>query len=112
MSSESDLCNVQQLLETEISFLEKYSFYATQFKHIHLHRMTKDPPDDADMLLQEYYQHSYQVSSVIETRKNILGRIIQQVQLKCKHEWETDLIDIDPDTSQAIVYCKICEKTK
>lgn len=112
MSGDSDLCNVQYLLQTEIAFLEKYSFYATHFKHNHLQRMAKNPPDKTDILLQEYYQHSYQVSSVIETRKNLLRRITQQIQLTCKHEWETDLIDIDPDRSQTIVYCKICEILK
>lgn len=30
----------------------------------------------------------------------------------CKHEWVTDLIDIDPDRSQTIEYCKICQLTK
>lgn len=112
MSGDSDLWNVKYLLQTEIAFLEKYSFYATHFKHNRLQRVTKNPPDKTDILLQEYYQHSYQVSSVIETRKNLLRRITQQIQLTCKHEWETDLIDIDPDNSQTIVYCKICEKLK
>jgi hypothetical protein len=30
----------------------------------------------------------------------------------CKHEWVTDLIDIDPDRSQTIEYCRICQATK
>jgi hypothetical protein len=27
----------------------------------------------------------------------------------CKHDFVIDLIDIDPDTSKNICYCKICE---
>jgi hypothetical protein len=30
----------------------------------------------------------------------------------CFHEWVIDLIDIDPDRSQRITYCKHCEFTK
>ena len=30
----------------------------------------------------------------------------------CVHEWITDLIDIDPDRSRQITYCKHCEVTK
>ena len=30
----------------------------------------------------------------------------------CKHEWITDLIDIDPDRSQTIEYCKICQTNR
>ncbi len=29
----------------------------------------------------------------------------------CEHEFETDLIDIDPDRSIMITYCKKCEYT-
>ena len=30
----------------------------------------------------------------------------------CKHEWVIDSIDIDPDRSQTIEYCKICQVCK
>jgi hypothetical protein len=30
----------------------------------------------------------------------------------CNHEWITDSIDIDPDRSQTIEYCKICQLSK
>jgi hypothetical protein len=30
----------------------------------------------------------------------------------CEHEFEEDWIDIDPDKSQKIIYCKFCEFTK
>ena len=109
---DKELQIVKGLLETEIAFLEKYAFYAKQVKHTHLQHMAKNTPDNTDIILQEYYQHSYQVSSVIEKRKDILHRIHEEMQLKCSHDWEEDLIDIDPDTSQTIVYCKICEKMK
>ena len=30
----------------------------------------------------------------------------------CIHDWIEDWIDIDPDRSQRIVYCRICEITQ
>lgn len=39
-------------------------------------------------------------------------KIIQKIVNNCNHDWTTDSIDIDPDTSKTIVYCTICKKTK
>ncbi len=36
----------------------------------------------------------------------------KKVHEQCIHDFETDLIDIDPDRSITIQYCKICEYTK
>lgn len=41
--------------------------------------------------------------------KNIIDNKINN---HCVHEWVTDLIDITPDRSQYICYCKFCEVTK
>jgi hypothetical protein len=41
--------------------------------------------------------------------KNILNNHIKN---KCNHEFITDLIDINPDESRSITYCKFCECTK
>ena len=40
--------------------------------------------------------------------KNICDKKIIEL---CKHEFIDDLIDISPDTSKLIRYCKICEYT-
>jgi hypothetical protein len=40
--------------------------------------------------------------------KHICERKIKQL---CVHEFVNDTIDIDPDRSQNITYCKICEYT-
>lgn len=41
--------------------------------------------------------------------KNIVEKKLNNI---CIHEWVNDSIDIDPDNSQQIIYCKICELTK
>jgi hypothetical protein len=40
------------------------------------------------------------------------GKLNKNISLLCKHEWIVDSIDIDPDRSKTIEYCKICELTK
>jgi hypothetical protein len=34
------------------------------------------------------------------------------LELSCNHEFEDDMIDINPERSQNITYCKICGYTK
>jgi hypothetical protein len=36
----------------------------------------------------------------------------RKAQQVCSHEFITDLIDINPERSQNITYCRICEYTK
>ena len=42
--------------------------------------------------------------------ENYLKHIDEQIKQKCQHNYVTDDIDIDPDTSIRICYCSICEK--
>ena len=42
--------------------------------------------------------------------ENYLQLVEEQIKLKCKHNYVTDDIDIDPDNSIRICYCTICEK--
>jgi len=44
--------------------------------------------------------------------KNILNDINTYLLNNCDHIYVEDTIDINPDKSQNIVYCKICECTK
>jgi len=51
----------------------------------------------------------------IEKRENIIqlkNICDNKINKLCKHEFEDDLIDITPDVSQHITYCKICGFTK
>jgi len=36
---------------------------------------------------------------------------INKIRVLCQHEFETDYIDITPERSERITYCKICEYT-
>lgn len=46
---------------------------------------------------------------VITELRNICDKYIKKL---CNHDFEEDYIDIGPERSQKIVYCKICEYTK
>jgi hypothetical protein len=50
----------------------------------------KDHTEDVDLI--ELYDH-----------------IVTYLAKHCDHEWTEDLIDIDGDRSQQIVYCNFCE---
>ena len=43
--------------------------------------------------------------------KEILHYVERYIKTHCKHEIIQDLIDIDPDRSKTIFYCKHCETT-
>lgn len=45
----------------------------------------------------------------INQRINIINTELHKL---CNHEWKEDLIDITPDKSKHIIYCRKCELTK
>jgi hypothetical protein len=70
----------------------------------------------------EYSQYNKNISEINELL-NQQSEFIRQVTLLneklnlkivslCKHDWVTDSIDIDPDTSKTIEYCKICQHSR
>lgn len=40
------------------------------------------------------------------------GYVDFKLDTLCQHEWIDDQIDITPDRSQKIIYCKLCEITR
>ena len=40
--------------------------------------------------------------------QEMLVYIDKQLKIECKHEYEEDDIDVSPDTSKRITYCKVC----
>lgn len=51
------------------------------------------------------------LKSVVD-KLNELGKTIEKVlKVECKHEYEEDWIDIDPERSEKITYCKVCNCT-
>ena len=54
--------------------------------------------DKIDSLIQQLYYYE----TIINNKLNNI----------CEHEWITDDIDIDPERSTKITYCKCCEVSK
>ncbi len=44
----------------------------------------------------------------LETLKTYLEEKLKNM---CKHEWVCDLVDVSPDRSQHVSYCRLCEVT-
>jgi hypothetical protein len=40
------------------------------------------------------------------------GYVDFKLDTLCEHEWINDMIDITPDRSQQIIYCKLCQITR
>ena len=63
----------------------------------------------------ELYEPDSSVNFFINKKKHILKlkKICDaKINVLCKHDFETDTIDISPDRSQNITYCKVCGFTK
>jgi hypothetical protein len=70
-----------------------------------------------DHVLQ-YNKHITEINANLNEQDHHLRELIllnNKIRSKlisiCKHEWVKDSIDIDPDRSQTIEYCKICQLT-
>jgi hypothetical protein len=73
-----------------------------------------DEFDEIEKLNAEYLCHDNK-QFFIERKKHILylkNLCNEYIQNMCNHEFETDTIDINPDESRTISYCKICEFTR
>lgn len=84
--------SVYYLIETSVNVNEEHVQYNKQITQI-------------DNLLNQQYEHLQQFIL-------LNNKINQKLIESCKHEWHIDSIDIDPDISKTIEYCKICNCTK
>ena len=55
-----------------------------------------------------FFKHRKNNTLILEKIENLLIFINCKLMADCKHEYENDYIDINPDKSQQICYCKIC----
>ena len=42
-------------------------------------------------------------------KTELLAELRNYCRKECSHQWVTDYIDIDPEKSEKIMYCKKCE---
>jgi hypothetical protein len=54
----------------------------------------------------------YEYENKIHEHELIIEQLNQLIYENCEHEFIEDVIDINPDKSQHITYCKNCEYTK
>ena len=67
----------------------------------------------------QYNKDINEINQMLNNQNEYIKQIIllnekvkQKIASLCKHEWIVDSIDIDPDRSKTIEYCKICQITK
>ena len=67
----------------------------------------------------QYNKHITEINAILNQQDEHLRQLIflnEKLRTKlisiCNHDWITDSIDIDPDRSQTIEYCKICQVSR
>ena len=68
--------------------------------------------NNAAVLIQEDLVFSLERQLVTLQTKQTECEQLKEYQSLCEHEFVTDLIDIDPDRSTSIIYCKHCHLCK
>uniref|UniRef100_A0A6C0DK55 Uncharacterized protein n=1 Tax=viral metagenome TaxID=1070528 RepID=A0A6C0DK55_9ZZZZ len=90
----------KHMKEDSVYFLIDSSLNVNE-NHIQYNKTIKEIDD----LLNQQNEH---IQQFILLNKKINRALINM----CNHEWCTDSIDIDPDRSKTIEYCKICSCMK
>jgi hypothetical protein len=57
---------------------------------------------------QIFFQGRKNVTTIVDKLTNLIGFIDNHIRADCKHEYVEDYIDIDPEKSMRICYCKLC----
>jgi hypothetical protein len=70
--------------------------------------MEKDNGNNDEYIAENIYHYE---KKIIELELTI-EHLNQNLFYNCQHNFVDDLIDINPDKSQKITYCTICEYTK
>ena len=65
--------------------------------------------EDMITIKQSLEREIQSLKNSLEQQEENLIIIKQFLKKYCDHEWITDSIDIDPDRSQYIKYCRNCE---
>lgn len=70
--------------------------------------------DVGEIIMEELnlIQHMYSFNTKLKYLKQLKNICDTRIKNLCNHEYEEDMIDITPDRSEKIIYCKICEDTK
>ena len=70
--------------------------------------------DVGEIIMEELnlIQHMYSFNTKLKYLKQLKNICDARIKNLCNHEYEEDMIDITPDRSEKIIYCKICEHTK
>ncbi|MCK5158589.1 MAG: hypothetical protein KAR08_05505 [Candidatus Heimdallarchaeota archaeon] len=62
-------------------------------------------------LKQQCEREIHTLTNIIETKKEMLEKIENDLLTKCNHEWIIDYIDVEIEKTDTIKYCKHCELT-
>lgn len=94
--------SIMKHLESVIENFEDIFSYTTEFDM-----------DEAEYILDIFQPrcHSEYIRSKLKCVRHLKNICEKKIKELCVHEFVNDTIDISPERSQNITYCKICEYT-
>jgi hypothetical protein len=87
------------------SVIENYDDIFSYASELNIN-INKDIPE-LSQLISDKHQVACHLNNVIQLKSVCIQKITQL----CDHEFVTDMIDINPERSQNITFCRICEYT-
>ena len=93
-------------------YLNEIINYKSSFDHII--NEYKELFKDKDEIIEEY-KHIYDDKSLKDLLQIIVefnDKVANELYQNCSHDFVSDMVDIDPDRSEEILYCSKCELHK
>jgi hypothetical protein len=114
MQNEKDiLLNINQtiteLLNNICDYNLKFNIIKENILFLDNNYFTKDNNKKETVISKVFDNRIELFTQYLLNYKNIVEDNLQNI---CNHEWVEDEIDINPDNSQKITYCRLCEVTK
>lgn len=108
------LLNMKSKNDYVFAYLKEIKHNYTNMKEVTLFNLI----DTSITTNNDYYQYNKTISEINELLNQhsehinqlvvLNEKLTQKIVTLCKHEWIIDTIDIDPDRSKTIEYCKVC----
>ena len=95
-----DLIILKFHLESEIKLIQNESIFQLAQNNL------------SNIFFNRYLSHYSKLKEYCKAKQELLNDIENYISQNCIHDWEEDYIDIDPEKSIKIKYCRLCSQTK
>ena len=106
VSMYTDVSNNLQQIKTSKSNIQKIRNSITQMDTNYF-----DVKCDDDIFKKylNMFDDNDDYNQMVDDMETLKIYLMEKIRNICKHEWVCDLVDITPDNSQHVCYCRLCE---